>query len=176
MTDCSPQPQGPGKKSQKQPRPCACRHCGVNVPPSAPRSLSRRRGAGRGVRRCGGRETETQRETETGRGGPREQDEDLGGERQARRWEDGDAGTRGTELRRGRWTLGDETDRWRHRDIGVTETEMRRGVAGLRTQAQMEPPRQGEGNQVRNKVGGAPEGTWQQRRGATVTRGLPAAP
>lgn len=24
--------------------------------------------------------------------------------------------------------------------------------------------------------GGATEGTWQQRRGATVTRGLPAAP
>lgn len=64
MTDCrAGLGTGGGEKSQTQPWPCACRHCGVNIPPSGPRSLSRLVGgrwAGREVRRRGGRETETQ--------------------------------------------------------------------------------------------------------------------
>lgn len=74
VTDCRPAASGArgAKKSQKQPWPCARRHCGVNGLPSAPWNLSRLRGAGRGVRRCGRRDTETQRgrRRRRGRGRP----------------------------------------------------------------------------------------------------------
>lgn len=68
MTDCRASlGTGGGEKSQEQPWPCACRHCGVNIPPSGPRS----RLVGGEVGREGSEETwgprdrDTDRKTET---------------------------------------------------------------------------------------------------------------
>lgn len=61
---------GGGEESQEQPWPRACRHCGVNIPPSGPRSLSGLVGGGK-VAREGSEETwglrdrDTEGETET---------------------------------------------------------------------------------------------------------------
>lgn len=93
MTDCGPAGSGAGggRKSQKQPRPCAYRHCGVNVPPSGSWSLSRLGGWGQGKVQ-GDMEAKRQRH----RGRQKEKGRDRDGEMRAERagWRPGQ-GARG---------------------------------------------------------------------------------
>lgn len=100
MTDCGPAGSGAGggRKSQKQPRPCAYRHCGVNVPPSGSWSLSRLGGWGQGKVQ-GGMEAKRQRHRGTQKEKGRDRWGDEGRESGMEAWAGGE-GVGGTEMRR----------------------------------------------------------------------------